>query len=50
MFYCTPCAKPRGWPETVSKSSGKCEICNKVAICNDLPSKLLPMPKLGPKA
>ncbi len=44
MFYCDECAKPRGWPETLARSTGTCETCGKVAVCNDCPSKYLPIP------
>jgi hypothetical protein len=44
MFYCNPCAEECGWPQTMAKSSGRCEVCEKGAVCNDLPSRLLPMP------
>lgn len=43
MFYCTPCQEKRDWPETIFKSTGKCEICGKSAVCNDMPSKYLPL-------
>lgn len=48
MFYCDPCRIKRDWPEGFSKSSGACEICGKVARCNDVPSKLLPAPTMKP--
>jgi len=44
MFYCNDCAEKNGYPETLCKSEGKCEICGKHAMCNDTPSGLLPMP------
>lgn len=45
MFYCNPCAKPRGWPESeFMRSYGPCEICGKTALCNDVPSRFLPIP------
>lgn len=43
MFYCDPCAKKNDWPETLFRSRGPCEVCGKVASCNDLPSKSLPV-------
>ena len=43
MFFCDPCATKRKWPTSISKSSGRCEMCNKSAICNDVPSKYLPV-------
>ena len=45
MFYCDECAKKRDWPKTLFKSKGKCEICDKVRVCNDMPSSKLPLPK-----
>lgn len=44
MFYCDPCARLRVWPRTPYKSHGRCEMCGEVAVCNDLPSSLLPDP------
>lgn len=45
MFYCDPCGRKRGWPvERGFKSSGPCEICGDRALCNDVPSKDLPIP------
>lgn len=44
MFYCDDCAKKYGYPPTAFKSEGPCESCDKVAICNDQPSKRLPLP------
>ncbi len=50
MFYCDKCADKKGWPkDTLMKSSGSCEICNKRAVCNDLPSKYLPPEKESKK-
>lgn len=45
MFYCDACREKREWPESFLKSRGPCEICRKVADCNDVPSSLLPLPK-----
>ncbi len=45
MFYCGACAENKGWPSTAMKSEGKCELCKKNAVCNDLPSWLLPASK-----
>ena len=42
MFYCTPCAKANGWPESAHKSKGRCEICELTALCSDVPSSQLP--------
>lgn len=41
MFYCNKCKDEKGWPESWSKSYGKCEICDEVATCNDVPSSHL---------
>ncbi len=48
MFYCDNCANKYEYPETLSKSYGSCEVCREQAICNDRPSRLLPMPKPQP--
>lgn len=45
MFFCNPCATKREWPQSMFKSRGKCEICNEIAVCNDIPSSNLPLPK-----
>ena len=45
MFYCNDCAKENDYPETITKSQGPCELCGKVAICNDMPSSKLPKRK-----
>lgn len=45
MFYCDPCAGPRGWPISWQHSFGSCEICGQVRVCNDVPSRDLPTPK-----
>lgn len=42
MFYCNDCAKENGYPETITKSQGPCECCDKIALCNDMPSSKLP--------
>ena len=44
MFYCDDCRKKKAWPESFSRSLGKCEICGKVAACNDVSSSQLPKP------
>lgn len=41
MFYCDACMKEKDWPEALMRSYGPCEICSKVAECNDLPSSVL---------
>lgn len=49
MFYCEPCRVKNSWPESLGgpfgMSRGPCEICKQVAVCHDVPSKALPMPK-----
>ncbi len=42
MFYCDECREKRKWPESMHKSYGKCELCGKTSMCNDVPSKDLP--------
>jgi len=42
MFYCEPCEKKYNWPNSFMKSRGKCEMCDNVGVCNDVPSKYLP--------
>lgn len=42
MFYCDDCAKKCEWPESFGRSTGPCEICGQVRVCNDLPSSQLP--------
>jgi len=43
MFYCDECKVKNNWPESLFKSIGKCECCEKVKECNDIPSNRLPM-------
>ena len=45
MFYCEDCRVNKGWPESFSKSLGRCEYCGNIATCNDVKSSLLPKPK-----
>jgi hypothetical protein len=45
MFYCNECAKEKGYPETIIKSDGLCEVCGKHALCNDMSCSKLPMSK-----
>lgn len=43
MFYCEECRVTNEWPESISKSYGKCECCNaNKVVCYDVPSKNLP--------
>lgn len=45
MFYCDMCAEECGYPKTIVKSYGKCEICALEGNCNDRPSSKLPLPQ-----
>jgi hypothetical protein len=45
MFYCNDCAKKNGYPESLCKSIGQCELCGEHKVCNDRPSSSLPKPK-----
>lgn len=45
MFYCEKCRKRNDWPEGFRKSLGPCELCKKVAPCNDVNCAQLPPPK-----
>lgn len=45
IFFCEPCRKARGWPESMSRSSGNCEVCDSYAVCFDVPSYQLPLPQ-----
>lgn len=45
MFYCQLCAMDNGWPESLAKSFGSCEVCGKARECNDRPSSSLPLPQ-----
>jgi hypothetical protein len=44
MFYCDDDAKRNGWPLTLFRSYGRCEVCRGIADCNSLPSSMLPDP------
>lgn len=48
MFFCEDCRADRDWPGSSFKSHGRCECCNKTAVCHDVPSTALPIP--GEKA
>ena len=48
MFYCDDCRVKNEWPEGLVKSMGPCEICGKTRVCNDVASRLLPLPKQEP--
>ena len=41
MFICNECLKDFRNPESFMKSLGACEMCNKRAVCNDIPSSAL---------
>ena len=41
MFYCEECRADRQWPESIFKSYGRCEICEKSAPCNERSSSFL---------
>lgn len=45
MFYCNDCGDKRDWPRTLAKCYGSCEICGKIEVCNDHPSRKLSIPK-----
>lgn len=49
MFYCNKCADRYKYPESISKSVGKCECCGTKTECNDRPSSSLPNPNLETK-
>ncbi len=46
MFFCVKCEVKNGWPNSIFKSYGRCEMCGKSAECNDVPSKYLPPAKI----
>jgi len=46
MFYCDECRVAKGWPDGIVKSQGNCEICNRPAICNNVPSSHLTSSKV----
>lgn len=45
MFFCEPCRIKMEWPESFFRSSGPCEVCGKFAVCYEVKSSLLPIPK-----
>ena len=45
MFYCDACAARKGYPRTMFRSLGKCEVCGTTQVCSDKPSKDLPLPR-----
>ena len=47
MFYCNDCRIKNDWVESFNESYGKCEVCGKIDVCNDvLSSQLPPTPKI----
>lgn len=42
MFFCHDCSTKRKWPQSMSLSSGKCEVCGAHAVCYDVSSEYLP--------
>lgn len=38
MFYCDKCRIENNMPQSISKSTGMCEICHSLAQCYDVPS------------
>ena len=47
MFFCEECRIKNEWVGSIWKSRGKCELCDKVADCHDVPSRYLSMSKEG---
>lgn len=45
MFFCGPCQRKYDWPESMCKSAGRCEVCKVYSVCNEVPSKFLPVPE-----
>jgi hypothetical protein len=49
MFYCENCQKQNSWPKPSSRSKGRCEVCDAIAVCFDCPSSALtPGPQAPP--
>jgi hypothetical protein len=42
MFFCDSCADKNGWWQSLGRSYGPCEVCKEKALCNEVPSSLLP--------
>lgn len=43
MFYCKPCQQANEWPETIFRSLGCCEVCDKPRVpCFERQASLLP--------
>lgn len=47
MFFCESCREQRDWPESIMKSRGNCELCGEPAVCHDVPSRFLPIPRMA---
>jgi hypothetical protein len=47
MFYCEECRKKKGWPESMMRSFGPCEVCRQTRECYDVSSKHLPWPEMS---
>jgi hypothetical protein len=45
VFYCDPCGVKNGWPDSILRSRGRCEVCGAEASCNDVHHSLLPEPR-----
>jgi len=45
MFYCDECAEKNGYPQSIIRSIGPCELCGRIADCSDMPSSSLPKPE-----
>ena len=48
MFYCEQCRAKLGWPDSLSRSRGPCEVCGMPSLCYDRPSSSLPAAKAEP--
>jgi len=42
MYYCEECRIKKGWPNSIMRSYGMCEICGRTKDCWDRPSSSLP--------
>lgn len=42
MFYCETDRIKNGWPESLARSVGHCEVCGEERVCYDVPSSQLP--------
>lgn len=50
MFYCNECAEKNGYPITIGRSTGTCELCGRHANCNDMSSSKLSSLDINPPA